>query len=768
MASCGTVRGVCPVAASGSRADVKRLRSSSARPSFDVVESKLRPPAARRGIVARTALVDRVAADIPPAVISVVAPAGYGKTTFLSQFAERRQSQVAWVSLDASDNDPAVLLTYIAMALDRVEAIDPRLFRALVSSGAGIEVPRRLVAAMATMRNTVALVIDNLDAVTSRESLDALTALALGLPIGWNLAIGSRDVLPLPTARLRGAWRPRGDRGRRSGDGAERGGPLLLAAGVEFADAELAELVHRTEGWPVGLYLAALAVNAGGSPKGPGATLSGDDDYIGDYLRSEILDRVSPADASFLTQTSTLDRMCGPLCDAVLGITGSTATLDRLQRRNLLVIPLDRRREWYRYHQLFRDLLLSELRRNDPGVVPDLHRRAATWCEANGMPENALDHAQAAGDADTAARLLVQLCNPVWASGRNDTVRRWMEWFEANDLIGRHPEIAVCGALQFAVDGRPAAAERWADAAEAISVAGVLNDGSTIEGMVAYLRANLCRNGPEAMRRDAQVACRGLSPTSPFRCNMIQVEGLSHLLEGDLGRADAFLARAVDEADRLSMRPFAALLFADRASVAIERDDWAAAGTFAEQALTILRGGEFDGYWTSAFAYGLAARVAAARGDPEQGRQLVTRAARLRPLLTYALPVVSVRALLAMAHAYVALADPGGARAVLRQANDIFQQRPALGNLPQQADELRAKIETIRAESVGASSLTSAELRLVPLLQTHLSFREIGERLYVSRHTVKTQALSIYRRLGVSSRSAAIDRLHELGLFEHA
>ena len=159
------------------------------------------------------------------------------------------------------------------------------------------------------------------------------------------------------------------------------------------------------------------------------------------------------------------------------------------------------------------------------------------------MPENALDHAQAAGDADTAARLLVQLCNPVWASGRNDTVRRWMEWFEANDLIGRHPEIAVCGALQFAVDGRPAAAERWADAAEAISVTGVLNDGSTIEGMVAYLRANLCRNGPEAMRRDAQIACRGLSPTSPFRCNMIQVEGLSHLLEGDLGRADAFLAR---------------------------------------------------------------------------------------------------------------------------------------------------------------------------------------------------------------------------------
>jgi LuxR family maltose regulon positive regulatory protein len=321
--------------------------------------------------------------------------------------------------------------------------------------------------------------------------------------------------------------------------------------------------------------------------------------------------------------------------------------------------------------------------------------------------------------------------------------------------------------LQFAVDGRPAATERWANAAEAISTAGVLTDGSTIDGMLAYLRANLCRNGLEVMRRDAQVASHGLSPTSPFRANMIQVEGLSHLLEGDTDRADAFFARAVDEADRLNMRPFAALLLADRGSVALERDDWAAAGAFADQALTIMHDGQFDDYWTSALVYAWTARVALQRGDPEQGRKLVARAARLRPLLTYALPVVSARALLEMARAYLALADPGGARAVLTQANDIFQQRPALGNLPQQADDLVAKVETIRAEGLGASSLTTAELRLLPLLPTHLSFREIGERLYVSRHTVKTQAISIYRKLGVSSRSETIDRMHKLGLFEH-
>ena len=225
-------------------------------------------PLARRGIVARTALVDRLVAASAPAVISVVAPAGYGKTTLLAQWAERKEPRVGWVSVDDRDNDPVVLLTYIAVALDRVEAIDPRVFRALASSGAGIEVPRRLVAAMARMRHPVALVIDNFEVVTNPESLDAIAALALGLPTGSQLAIGSRDVLPLPTARLRA-----------QGGIVEVGiddlamdsheaGPLLLEAGVELAGADLDELVRRTEGWPVGLYLAALAVNAGGSADG--------------------------------------------------------------------------------------------------------------------------------------------------------------------------------------------------------------------------------------------------------------------------------------------------------------------------------------------------------------------------------------------------------------------------------------------------------------------------------------------------------------------
>ena len=184
----------------------------------------------------------------------------------------------------------------------------------------------------------------------------------------------------------------------------------------------------------------------------------------------------------------------------------------------------------------------------------------------------------------------------------------------------------------------------------------------------------------------------------------------------------------------------------------------------AEHASSYLDDGSFDEYWTSALVYAWLARVALHGGDGPRAQAYIARAARLRPLLTYVLPVVSVQALLELARAYVALADPAGAQAVLRQVNDIFQHCPDLGVLVEQARRLRAAIDTFKGDAVGASSLTAAELRLLPLLSTHLSLAEIGERLYVSRNTVKTQAVSIYRKLGVSSRSAAIARMNELGL----
>jgi LuxR family maltose regulon positive regulatory protein len=227
---------------------------------------------------------------------------------------------------------------------------------------------------------------------------------------------------------------------------------------------------------------------------------------MADYLRSELLSRLSDGEVRLLTRTSVLERMCGPLCDAVLGTTGSAAVLESLERSNLLLVALDRRAEWSRYHHLLRDLLRAELRRGEPQAVPRLHLGAAAWYEANGLAELAIDHAQKGADNDRVARLVLSLMQPVWASGRVDTVLRWMEWFERRDLIERHPAVTVHGALIFALLGRPIEAERWAAAAERAAPAGRLPDGGTMESYLAYLRAVLCRDGIDqigATRRSA-------------------------------------------------------------------------------------------------------------------------------------------------------------------------------------------------------------------------------------------------------------------------
>jgi LuxR family maltose regulon positive regulatory protein len=485
---------------------------------------------------------------------------------------------------------------------------------------------------------------------------------------------------------------------------------------------------------------------------------------MGDYLRSELLDRISGAEASFLIRTSVLDRMCGSLCDTVLNGKGSGQVLDRLEARNLLVVPLDRRREWYRYHHLLRELLQAQLRRQEPDLVQDLHFRAAAWYEANATPEAAIEHAHAAGDHDRVARLLLELAQPVWAGGRVETVLRWMEWLRDITSAEHYGAIAVHGSLIFALLGRPSEAERWAAAAERASPEGILPDGSTMEGTLAYLRAILCRDGVDEMRRDARIAWDGLSPASPYRATMLYTEGVSYLLEGDPARAGPILTRAFDVATRAGALPLAALILAEQCSVAAERDNWSEVTVLARRAVAIVEAGRFDDYWTSALVYAWATRAALHQGNISQARFYLGRTSRLRPLLTYVLPVVSVQALIELARSYITLADPGGAAAVLRQVHDILQQRPDLGVLPGLADQLQSKLAKIKSVAVGASSLTAAELRLLPLLSTHLSFREIGERLYVSSHTVKTQAYSAYQKLGVSSRSEAVTRTHELGL----
>ena len=371
------------------------------------------------------------------------------------------------------------------------------------------------------------------------------------------------------------------------------------------------------------------------------------------------------------------------------------------------------------------------------------------------MPELAIDHAQAGDDVDRVNRLILLNGQKAFAAGRRETLRRWLAWFEDEDLVEQYPAVAVLGALFYLNTGDAAAAERWAIAAEHPSPAPlpmearaqhrasperILPDGSTLASWRAVLRAFQCRDGIDAMRRDVESAFDGLSAASPMRCAALVLRGHSVLLGGDGDRADPIFAEAVEVGLGTGAGPGVVIALAERGYCALGRGDWPAVESFVEEALSAVQQFGLGDYTESALAYTLAARAALQRHDVERARDEVTRAARLRPLLTYARPTYSVQTLLELARTYLVLEDPAGAREVLRQARDILQKRPDLGVLPKEVDELESKLDTMRTGKVGASSLTAAELRLLPFLPTHLTYPQIGERLHISRNTVKSQA----------------------------
>jgi LuxR family maltose regulon positive regulatory protein len=304
-----------------------------------------------------------------------------------------------------------------------------------------------------------------------------------------------------------------------------------------------------------------------------------------------------------------------------------------------------------------------------------------------------------------------------------------------------------------------------ADAAEQGSYEGMLPDGSaSIAGWRALLRAKLCRHGVAQMRADAELALTLIPVGSLWRAPAQLLLGIAHLLAGDLGVADRALAAAVEVAQDTGATVAASVALAERAILAIGRQDWHDAETLVNQARSVVATAHLEACVTSLVLYAAGARVAIHHGNLDQAQQDLARARQLRPQATHVLPYYAVQARLELTRAYLALTDLVAARRVLGEVDDLLRWRPDLGTLPHQASQLRSHLDHARGEVIGAAPLTTAELRLVPLLATHLSFREMGQRLYVSQHTVKTQALSIYRKLSVSSRSQAVQRVQEIGL----
>ena len=753
--------------------DVRQRAGRSRRaggPVLDLVASKLRRPLMRPGTVGRWPLIERLAGGDPRPIVSVVAPPGYGKTTLLSQWAERNGLSFAWVSVEEPDNDPKVLLTYIAAALDAVEPIDERVFDALASPGSSVpgSVVPRLGLAFSSMTSPVVLVLDDVHVLRNRECQAALSVLADHVPGGSRLALAGRAEPPLRIARLRAEGRI-----LEIGPGdlaltCEEASSLLRSAGVALGGDEVAELHRRTEGWPAGLYLAALYLNEGGPLASAAVSFGGDDRLVSEYMESEFLTRISWRQRAFLTRTAVLERMSGPLCEAVLELSGSAVTLADLARSNLLLVPLDRRGEWYRYHHLFRDMLLAELERLEPGLIPVLRRRAAGWCLRNGRAEEALEYSMAAGDVEAAAGLIEKLVVPAHRQGRVPTVRRWLRWLEDRDGIEGHPMAAVLASLFCALTGRPVEAERWADAVDRWQYGDPVrpSDPST-EAWAAVLRTFLCRRGVEQMRADADEAVRRFAAQSFVTPAPALLQGTARILCGDLDGGDASLADGVSVGEKVGAHEDIALALCERSLVAMARSEWGRAEVLAGQAHAVLRRAGVEESYATPLVSAVQARTAMHRGDLPAARQHLVSAQRQRPLLTYALPYFAVQARIELIRVHLALADLAAARTLMREVDELVRRRPGLGKLADEAEALRARLLLERGSGVlGASALTGAELRLLPMLSTHLSFPEIAEEMFLSRNTIKSEANSLYRKLGASTRSQAVARSRELGLLE--
>ena len=423
--------------------------------------------------MSRPRLINRLTEGLARKLILISAPAGFGKTTLLGEWVGRNEWPVAWVSLDESDNDPTRFLTYIVAALQTIDS----------DMGAGalsdLQSPQPLPAEsiLTGLINEVAenaqdfiLVLDDYHRIEVQTIHNALTFLLDRLPPQMHLAIASRADPPLPLARLRG----RGELTElRAADlrftPDEAATFLYQVMGLDLSAEEVTALETRTEGWIVGLQMAALSMQGRADTARFIQAFTGSHHFIIDYLVEEVLQRQPERVRSFLLQTAILDRLNGPLCDAVTGQEDGRGRLEALERGNLFVVPLDDQRQWYRYHHLFADVLQARLMEERPNQIPDLHRRASEWYEQNGLPSDAVRHALAAEDFERAAGL-VELAWP--AMNRSLQSATWLGWVKAlpDELVRAMPVLSVGYAWTILNDGELEAgearlrdAERWLD-----------------------------------------------------------------------------------------------------------------------------------------------------------------------------------------------------------------------------------------------------------------------------------------------------------------
>jgi len=729
-----------------------------------VLESKLLGPAARPEWIPRQRLITGLTASEAKLVL-VEAPAGFGKTILVAQWrsAASDNRPFAWVSLDQGDDDPARLWWHVVSALERAccGLGEANLMRLLATQDPDIDgqLLPRLVNALAELAQPIALVLDDYHLVSAPRCREQIQFLLLNLAAPAQVIIITRADPSVPLARLRA-----------TGDLAEIGVSELRftkdeaaalvdrVAVVRLGERGLADLVERTEGWPAGVYLAALSMRGRSDPGRFVHQLSGNNRYIADYLLEEVIAGQPNQVRQFLTETSILDRFTAPLCEAVTGTGHAAEIIDTLERENLFLVTLGKARTWFRYYHLFRQVLRRVLERDEPGNVPALHRRASEWYAAHGFADEAIGHALVGADPGQAADLIAAHWLEYVNAGRVQTLHAWLEAL-GDDEISANPLAAHVAAWVAALSGKPAAMARLIPVIESGKHAGRLPDGmASLQASAAVLQGLFGFDGIRKMRESAARAVELESDdTSRWYPLALTALAFSRYLSGEPEAGQALrqaLEREIpDRAIRLT-----ALFVATLA--AVESGDQDRAKAYAGEARQLAAGTGYSRIPQGSLAYIATGLVHAEERRLAEARRELEQALASRHHWVSLSPWPTLEGLFRLASVRLDTGDRTGAAVLFDEAGQI------LAALPDGAEVQQARLKSLRQRLFPpaglAGSLTDQERAVLHLLRGSLSMREIGRELHISRNTVKTHVRAIYRKLGVSSRSDAVARGRQL------
>jgi LuxR family transcriptional regulator, maltose regulon positive regulatory protein len=742
--------------------------STEAPPGPALLLTKLRPPA-RRDLFPRPALAERLAGGPPRRLTVVRAGAGWGKTSLMAAWAtsDAEARRFAWLALDPGDDDPARFWTYVVAALQTLEPDVGGEALALLTAP-GVDAEREalpgLLNDLAELAAPVVLVLDDLHVVGDPAIHRALAFVVEHAPPTLEVAIATRTEPPLPLARLRarGELLELDDRLLRFSH-AESEALLNGLAGLGLPAADVEALRRRTEGWAAGLYLAALSLRDRADRDGFIAAFSGDDRHVVDYLAAEVLAALDPGTRAFLLRTSILERLTAPLCDAVTGMGGGRRMLRELERSNLFLVALDDRREVFRYHHLFAELLRGELELAEPRLASELHRRAAAWHLEAGDADRAIRHTIAAGDIAAAVALVAEHW-AAWLLNRGDhqAIGTWLRALPAAQ-VRADPRLCIAQVLVNASSGSNADNGLWLDLAEA--AAGADAPLRVRMDLAAMRASHLVQLGDNARALAAAEAALAIGDRTSI-WTPIPFGARAHALwwEGDVnGARDAFAGYSRESAAREQLLGVASS-HSSRAHIEAEAGRWDTAARHAQLACELAAHALAE-HWMMADAHAALARLAAHRGEGDRARDEAGRAVELAR--RGGVPGTRSNVLLSAARIVGAA-----------EAADLVDEAAAiLAPCPDPGPAARARLDAairdlsgvrVRAEPAAGEALSERELAVLRLLATDRTQREIGEALYVSLNTVKTHTRHIFRKLGAAGREDAVRHAREAGLLPGA